>query len=51
MYTVLPKSLGRVLNKCDLKNRKHFPCFNTVVETRVWEVWEGEKLKWEHEPV
>ena len=32
------------------KNRKHFPCFLTVIETRV-EVWESEKLKWEHEPV
>ena len=33
-----------------LRNRKHFPCFHTVIETRV-EVWENEKLKWEHEPV
>ena len=33
-----------------LRNRKHFPCFPTVLETRV-EVWENEKLKWEHEPV
>ena len=27
-----------------LRNRKHFPCFHTVIETRV-EVWENEKLK------
>ena len=33
-----------------LRNRKHFPCFHTVLETRV-EVWENEKLKWEHKPV
>ena len=31
-----------------LRNRKHFPCFHTVIETRV-EVWENEKLQWEHE--
>ena len=31
-----------------LRNRKHFRCFHTVIETRV-EVWENEKLKWEHE--
>ena len=31
-----------------LRNRKHFPCFHTVTETLV-EVWENEKLKWEHE--
>ena len=31
-----------------LRNRKHSPCFYTVIETRV-EVWENEKLKWEHE--
>ena len=32
------------------KERKHFPCFHTVIETRV-EVWENEKLAWsvEHE--
>ena len=28
-----------------LRNRKHFPCFHTVIETRV-EVWENEKLKY-----
>ena len=33
-----------------LRNRKQFPCFHTVIETRV-EVWENEKLKWEYEPV
>ena len=33
-----------------LRNRKYFPCFPTVIETRV-EVWENEKLKWEREPV
>ena len=33
-----------------LGNRKHFPCLPTVIETRV-EVWENEKLKWEHKPV
>ena len=33
-----------------LRNRKHFPRFHTVIETRV-EVWENEKLKWEREPV
>ena len=27
-----------------LRNRKHFPCFDTVMETRV-EVWENEKLQ------
>ena len=42
--------------KCDhptkivlyLRNREHFPCFHTVIKTRV-EVWENEKLKWKHE--
>ena len=29
------------------RNRKHFPCFHTVMVTRV-EVWENEKLKLEH---
>ena len=33
-----------------LRNRKYFPSSLTVIETRV-EVWENEKLKWEHEPV
>ena len=33
----------------NLRNGKHFPCFHMVIETRV-EVWEIEKLKWEHEP-
>ena len=33
-----------------LRNRKHFPCFHTVIETRV-EVWEEDKLKWGHKPV
>ena len=33
-----------------LRNGKHFPRFDIVIETRV-EVWENEKLKWEHEPV
>ena len=33
-----------------LRNTKHFPCFHTVIKTRV-EVWENEKLKWEHEPL
>ena len=33
-----------------LRNSKHFPCFHTVIKTRV-EVCENEKLKWEHEPV
>ena len=32
-----------------LKNRKHFACFHTVIETRV-EVWENKKLKWKHKP-
>ena len=32
-----------------LRNRKHFPCSHTVIETRV-EVWENAKLKWEHGP-
>ena len=46
---------GRYLNTISptgfgLRNRKHFPCFHTVVETRV-DVWENEKLKWEHEPI
>ena len=27
-----------------LRNRKHFPCLHTVIETRV-EIWENEKLK------
>ena len=26
-----------------LRNRKHYPCFHTVIETRL-EVWENEKL-------
>ena len=33
----------------ELRNRKHFPCFHTVIEKRV-EVWENEKLQLEHEP-
>ena len=32
------------------KQTKIFPCFHRVIETRV-EVWENEKLKWEHESV
>ena len=35
---------------CRLCLRKDFLCFRTVIETRV-EVWENEKLQWEHEPV
>ena len=34
-------------NSLYLRNRKHFPCFDTVVETRV-EVWANEKLKWKN---
>ena len=33
-----------------LRNRKHFPCFHTFIESRV-EIWENEELKWEHEPL
>ena len=29
-------------SKFELRNRKHFPCFYRVIETRV-EVWENEK--------
>ena len=32
-----------------LRNREHFQSFHTVIETQM-EVWENEKLKWEHEP-
>ena len=33
-----------------LRDRKHFPCFYRVIETRV-DVWENEKeMLWEHEP-
>jgi hypothetical protein len=31
-----------------LGNRKHFPCFYRVIETRV-EVWEKREIAWEHE--
>ena len=31
-----------------LRNRKHFPCFYRVIETRV-EVWEKREIAWEHE--
>ena len=31
-----------------LKNRKHFPCFYRVIETRV-KVWEKREIAWEHE--
>ena len=31
-----------------LRNRKHFPCFCRVIETRV-EVWEKREIAWEHE--
>ena len=31
-----------------LRNRKHFPCFYRVIETRV-EVWEKQEIAWEHE--
>jgi uncharacterized membrane protein len=31
-----------------LRNRKHFPCFYRVIETRV-EVWEKREIPWEHE--
>ena len=39
-------------SKCELwlRNRKHFPCFHTVIAIQV-EVWENEKLKWEHEHI
>ena len=30
-----------------LRNRKHFPCFYRVIETRV-EVWEKREIPWEH---
>ena len=33
-----------------LRNRMHFPCFHTITETQV-EIWEIEKLQWEHETV
>ena len=41
---------GALYNILYLRNRKHFLCFHTVIETRV-KVWEDEKLKSEHEPV
>ena len=31
-----------------LRNRKHFPCFYRVIETRV-KVWEKREIAWEHE--
>ncbi len=31
-----------------LRNRKHFPCFYRVIETR-GEVWEKREIAWEHE--
>jgi hypothetical protein len=31
-----------------LRNRKHFPCFYRVIETRV-EVWEKREIAWKHE--
>ena len=31
-----------------LRNRKHFPCFYRVIETRV-QVWEKREIAWEHE--
>jgi hypothetical protein len=31
-----------------LRNRKNFPCFYRVIETRV-EVWEKREIPWEHE--
>ena len=33
-----------------LRNIKHFPCFHTVIETRV-EICENKKLQWEHKPI
>jgi hypothetical protein len=30
-----------------LRNRKHFPCFYRVIETRV-EVWEKREIAWKH---
>jgi hypothetical protein len=33
---------------CYLRNRKHFPCFYRVIETRV-KVWEKREIAWEHE--
>ena len=52
MAAILPKvQEGTVFYPfIHLRNRKHFPCFHTVTETRV-EVWENEKLEWEHESV
>ena len=35
---------------CYLRNRKHFLCFHTVIETQVT-ILKNEKLKWEHEPL
>jgi hypothetical protein len=31
-----------------LRNRKHFPCFYRVIETRV-KVWEKREIVWDHE--
>ena len=36
------------MNNIYLRNRKHFPCFYRVIETRV-EVWEKREIAWEHE--
>ena len=37
-----PQSIKVVYNNYYLRNRKHFPCFYRVIETRM-EVWENEK--------
>ncbi len=36
------------ITSCYLRNRKYFPCFYRVIETRV-EVWEKREIAWEHE--
>ena len=43
----LPSFTLRLIGRC-LRNRKHFPCFYRVIETRV-EVWEKREIAWEHE--
>ena len=57
-FTVsLDREFGNTLDICFqkssktvfyLRNRKHFPCFYRVIETRV-EVWEKREIAWEHE--
>ena len=47
VYMIIIIDVFQLLSYYHLRNRKHFPCFHTVIETRV-EVWENVKLKWEY---